>query len=531
MVLMAHDANVKLAEKLMGQIWLCLTGALSALACSVLAISIVLSSSTLMAEQVLVVTMFGVILGCSAVAILLSAGLARNLRIRLTAMEHAKQEFAKTARVDGLTGLPNRAQLVEHLDRTLAAAQRKGRRVSLCQLDLGGTGRVNESLGRKAGDLVLAEIAERLRASTRRSEFLARFEEDRFVIVASDIETYSELTKLLARLRLEVANPIATIGGDISLGLTASIVHAEPGETNAEHVLANACIALSAAKSEGVDQTTLYVPELRQAHEARQVLREELNIALDDNQIEPWFQPQINARTGEISGFEALARWRHPNRGLLGPAEFLDAIMEFGLSDRLSEAVLTQSLEALSEWRSAGLNAPRIGVNFSAVQLSDPFTAERIKWQVETRDLNPEDICIEVLESVFMDDMTKAAGKTVTALSRAGFAIDLDDFGTGRSSIASLQRCPVDRIKIDRSFVTDIDIDPQQQKVVGAMIDLAHSLGVEVLAEGVEDDNQRRRLTGMGCEHLQGFGIARPMPATEVASWVLTKVVRDDLAG
>ncbi|MGB0507537.1 MAG: putative bifunctional diguanylate cyclase/phosphodiesterase [Pikeienuella sp.] len=525
------DQSIKPVEMLVRYVRFCTSGALVTLACAVIALNSAMLPGSAPAVQTLLAPIFGIILASTFVVITLAAGLTRRLRQRLLVMEQAQAKFARTALIDPLTNLPNRAHLVDHLNRTLAAAQRKGRRVGICQVDLTGFGRINDNLGRATGDAVLAEVAARLNATTRQAEFLARIGEDRFVLVAPEIEEHSELSILLKRLRIEVAKPIDTMGGEITLGLCASIVHAEQNQTNAEQVLADAAIALATAKSNGPDRTKLFTPDLRTAHEARQIMREELNIALDSNQIEPWFQPQINARTGKISGFEALARWRHPKRGLLGPTVFLDSVMEFGLSDRLSEAVLAQSLEALCDWRRLGLDAPKIGVNFSAIQLSDPFTAEKIKWQVETRDLDPEDICIEVLESVFMDDASDAAGKTVAALSRAGFMIDLDDFGTGRSSIASLQRCPVSRIKIDRSFITEIDIDKQQKKVVGAMIDLAHSLDVEVLAEGVETDSQRNQLMAMGCEYLQGFGIARPMPADEIASWVLKTAPSDIRTG
>lgn len=423
------------------------------------------------------------------------------------------------ARHDMLTGLPNRAHLMEYLNYSLGNAARRDARVGLCLIDLKGLRRLNEARGCPIGDQALRRCAAVVRTETRRGDFVARIGADEFMIVSLLAEEIDELVAIATRLSRSLRRPFGIDGEEIEFGCTAGVVLTEIGETSADRLVNDAAIALRRAKEDGVD-CILFEPAMRVDFDAALRLREELAGAIETGQIKPWFQPQIDARTATPTGVEALARWEHPERGVLGPGVFFGVADEFGLMDRIDERILDASLDALIAWRKAGVDMPRVGVNLSARRLRDPYLTERVKWALEERELEPSDLCIEVLESVLIDHPDCEIAQNLNSLSRIGVSIDLDDFGTGHSAIATLKRVKVDRIKIDRSFVTAIDSDEHQQKVAKTMIELAQSFNIKALAEGVETPLEQARLTAMGCDEIQGFGLARPMPEAEIAPWL-----------
>ena len=243
-------------------------------------------------------------------------------------------------------------------------------------------------------------------------------------------------------------------------------------------------------------------------------------MAFDENQIRAHFQPQISTDTGEITGFEALARWYHPVRGMIAPAEFLPAIEEAGLSERLGEVMLYQSLSALAVWDKTGAKVPAVSVNFSKAELRGPGLAQKLKWELDRFELAPERLTIEILESVAGETENEVVVANIAAISKLGCGVDLDDFGTGTGSILSLRRFAIRRIKIDRSFVTKVDEDRDQQRVVAAILSMAEQLGLQTLAEGVETPGEHAMLSQLGCGHVQGFGIARPMPVEDTLDWI-----------
>ncbi|MEM7523127.1 MAG: bifunctional diguanylate cyclase/phosphodiesterase [Pseudomonadota bacterium] len=436
--------------------------------------------------------------------------------------EEAEKRRTHDTLHDRLTGLPNRTHLLDHLDRSLAAASRGAHRVGICLIDLKGLRRVNEAQGAAVADLALRRCAAIVRMETRKGDFVARVSGDEFIIVAPDIEDPGELTAMASRVTRAIRRPFDVGYATLEFGCSAGVIHSEIGEIDPDRLLADAALALRAAIEKSAD-FILFDADLRENFEAQIRLRTELSDALAKGQIQPWFQPQIDARTGAAVGMEALARWIHPERGVLGPADFFDIADEFGLMDKIDEVILDASLDALIVWRKAGLEALRVGVNVSARRLGDQFLAERVKWALEARDLDPEDLCIEVLESVLIDDADCEVAKTLNSLSRLGVGVDLDDFGTGHASISTLKRIKVDRIKIDRSFISEVDRDERQRKVAQTMIDLAASVGVKALAEGVETAGEKTLLAKMGCDELQGYLIARPMPVEDAAEWLGAK--------
>jgi EAL domain-containing protein (putative c-di-GMP-specific phosphodiesterase class I) len=259
---------------------------------------------------------------------------------------------------------------------------------------------------------------------------------------------------------------------------------------------------------------------MHQERKTRRALHEDVVAALDSGEIVPWFQPQISTDTGRITGFEALARWTHPVRGVIPPVEFLPAIEAANLLERLAEVMMHHSFRALKQWDSAGVVIPQVGVNFAGSELSNPRLLEKIKWDLDRFELAPDRLAVEVLETVVASAPDDMITRNINALGAMGCRIDLDDFGTGNASIASIRRFSVSRIKIDRSFVMKADRDPDQQRMISAILTMAERLQVETLAEGVETVGEHVMLAQLGCNHVQGFGIARPMPFDQTLDWI-----------
>lgn len=287
-----------------------------------------------------------------------------------------------------------------------------------------------------------------------------------------------------------------------------------PGWRNA------AGLALREAQHHGTGAIRAYSMEMKRRAETRAELREEITDALETGQIEPWFQPQISTDTGLVTGFEALARWHHPVRGILPPSTFLPAIEQAGLLERLAEVMMGAAFTALKAWDRTGVDVPRVGVNFTASELNNPRLAEKVKWELDRFDLAPERLAVEVLETVVAGAPGDTVSRNINALSALGCRIDLDDFGTGHASIAAIRRFSVSRIKIDRSFILKSDRDPEQQRMISAILTMAERLHVETLAEGVETVGEHAMLAQLGCDHVQGFGIGKPMPFAETIDWM-----------
>jgi EAL domain-containing protein (putative c-di-GMP-specific phosphodiesterase class I) len=249
-------------------------------------------------------------------------------------------------------------------------------------------------------------------------------------------------------------------------------------------------------------------------------LAADLPAALDAGRIRAWFQPLLSTETGRVSGMEALARWEHPGRGVIAPAAFLPVVEALGLQRRLTAAMLDGALDAVAAWDAAGCDVPCVSVNFSGADLADPMLADRVAWALDRLELAPARLTIEVLETVIAETGADDVTRTINGLGRLGCTIALDDFGTGQAAIGAIRRFGVDRIKIDRSFVRRIDTDPDQHMMLTAILDLARRLRVETVAEGVETVGEHALLAQLGCDHVQGYAVARPMPAADTFDWL-----------
>ncbi|SFD59263.1 diguanylate cyclase/phosphodiesterase [Sulfitobacter brevis] len=378
--------------------------------------------------------------------------------------------------------------------------------------------------GQSTADTVVRRTAERLVEALRGDDTVGQISESRFAICLSPVRQLDlELCiQTAARLQAAIKEPISV--GGISIYISASIgfcQHARtPGGSGAEWLLA-ANAAMREAIRRGPSAIRAFSDEMRRDARSSAILREDLAAALDSGQIQPWFQPQISTDTGQITGFEALARWQHPVRGMIAPDEFLPAIEEAGLLERLAEVMMYHGFAALKAWDSAGVEVPQVGVNFAGTELSNPNLLEKIEWELDRFDLTPDRLAVEVLETVVTGAPDDMVTRNINALGALGCRIDLDDFGTGNASIAAIRRFSVSRIKIDKSFVMKADRDPEQQRMISAILTMAERLEVETLAEGVESVGEHVLLAQLGCQHVQGFGIARPMPFEQTLDWIV----------
>ncbi len=424
---------------------------------------------------------------------------------------------------DGTTGLPLREAAVAALDRVLAEGAVSGRGTACLVLRLDEAEEVAARQGHAAFAHILRRTGERLEAAMRRGDCVARLDGASFAVALGaaarlDLEA---ILQIAARLQATASEPHAvdatTVHVDASVGFCLAGRAPAPGGAA---LLAAAEAAADEARRNGPGAIRAFTPEMARATLTRSGLRAELARALDEGQIRPFFQPQLSTDTGEITGFEALARWVHPGRGILPPADFLDAVLAEGLSERLGEVMLYGALGALRAWDAAGLEVPMVAVNLAAAELANPRLSARIGWELDRFDLAPGRLTVEILETVAARSDDDVVVQSVAGLARLGCGIDLDDFGTGQAAIGAIRRFGVRRIKIDRSFVARVDVDPEQQRLVTAILSFAERMGLGTVAEGVETAGEHARLAELGCGHVQGFGIARPMPCEEVAAWL-----------
>ncbi len=454
----------------------------------------------------------------------LAVGVLRPARARLRSWVRASHEIEQETRHrllhDPLTQMPNATYLQAHLARLAAAAGRGTRQTAVIRLDLDRFRILRDTLGPRIADEILRVTARRIRQSLRAGDFAAYLGQDDFVLVAGELENAHAATGIAQRVQAALTKPFSLQGGARRIGASIGVTLLGDDLPDPERVLANAEIALAAARAAGPGAIRYFRESLRAEAERRETRFAELLAGLERGEFAPFFQPQVDLATGALSGFEALARWRHPTEGLLGPAEFLDFAEQADLTERIGEAVLAQSLAALTAWDAAGLDVPKVGVNFAMAQLRDPRLVEKIKWEVERNDVEPRRISIEVLETVLIKSDEDLVVRNLRGLASAGFSIELDDFGTGHASIQNLRRFMVDRIKIDRSFIAGIEESEEQQTLTASMIAMARALGIATLAEGVETAEAVATLRRLGCDHAQGYHVARPMPQAETYRWL-----------
>lgn len=402
-------------------------------------------------------------------------------------------------------------------------ASKSSRRTGCILIELDDFDGLQARFGRAGLEALMISLLDRLRSSIRGRDRVSRLEENLFGVSLAPVRQLDlgNALHLASRLQSAVEEPFvmdgATVYVSASVGLT---LDSNVTEKSGAGLMNAASVALCEARRHGPSAMRAYSQEMQSpAVFCDAGLVDEAMAALESGHIQPWFQPQVSTDTGRISGFEALARWHHPERGLIPPAEFLPALEQASQMERLGEVILYGALGALKSWDAAGLDVPQIGVNFAPEELRNPRLVNKIEWELDRFELAPSRLSVEILETVVASSPDDTVVRNIAALSKLGCQIDLDDFGTGHASISSLRRFDVQRLKIDRSFVMKVDRDPEQQRMVSAIITMAEQLGLETLAEGVETAGEHAMLAQLGCGHVQGFGIGRPMPLDQTQAW------------
>lgn len=424
---------------------------------------------------------------------------------------------------EAITGMIARNAFTGIVEQTYEKATERGRHAAVFIVALEDFDQLLHRYGHSAADIVTTRIGERLVETLRDNDTVTQLSDARFAICTEPVRhlDLEMCIQLAGRFQSVIEEPVSVDGLGIYASASVGFCQLEraPEKTGAAWLEA-ATTALSEAQRRGSSAIRAFSDQMRRANKNRADLREEVKAALDSGAILPWFQPQISTDTGEITGFEALARWSHADRGMISPAEFLPAMEEAGLLERLAEKMMYHAFAAMKAWDGANAGVPQVGVNFAGPELNNPRLLEKIQWELDRFDLTPDRLAVEVLETVVASAPDDMVTRNINALGKLGCRIDLDDFGTGHASISSIRRFSVSRIKIDRSFVIKADRDPEQQRMISAILTMAERLGVETLAEGVETVGEHVLLAQLGCDHVQGFGIARPMPFEQTLDWI-----------
>ncbi|HEX8940997.1 MAG TPA: diguanylate cyclase [Candidatus Limnocylindrales bacterium] len=448
---------------------------------------------------------------------------------RVTAVRDARERRAfeerlvRQAFLDALTGLPNRELLMDRLAHALARAGRSARSVAVLLLDLDRFKVINESLGHRVGDQLLVAVAKRLSAGLRPGDTVARLGGDEFVVLLESVAGQDEAVRVAERVLTELTSPFRVKNRDAFVGASIGIAVARPGRAAADDVLRGAAIALHRAKADaGAAVCVVYDPTMSAPSVERLDLESDLRRALEREELVLHYQPIVDLATARPVGLEALVRWQHPRRGLVGPLSFVPLAEETGLILPLGSWVLRAAAEQARRWQTAFPGLPlTMSVNLSARQFAQPGLVAQVAAALEETGLAPGSLELEITETVLMGESESVLG-ALRRLRALGVRLALDDFGTGYSSLSYLRQLPLDEIKIDRSFVADLETDEANRSIVQAVVSLAHGLGIGVTAEGIETTGQLARLRAFGCDRGQGFYYARPLPAAEVTRTLRT---------
>lgn len=420
-------------------------------------------------------------------------------------------------------GFRQNALLRDALERWQEDLQERGKKTAHFILRMERFDALANRHGEAAAEQIQRTMAERIARELRDQDVLARTAQDEFQFLLNpvrnlDLEICIQLaTRLKAAVQVAIPLDGTSVQVPTSIAFCRSDQIAKPSQEGFQKA---SRIALQEALRNGPSAIRAYSEKLREREKGRRLNNELAAAALENREIEAWFQPQVSTETGDITGFEALARWNHPQKGVVGPGEFLEVFSETGQLEQLAEHMLNAALEAQKEWEANGFYVPHVGVNFAGDELRNPLLVDKIHWELDRYNLTPDRVAIEVLETVIAGAPDSTVSRNVNGLAGLGCYIDLDDFGTGHASISSIRRFSVSRLKIDRSFVMNVDTDPEQQRLVSAIVTMAERLGLETLAEGVETAGEHAMLAQLGCAHVQGFGIARPMAFDKTIPWL-----------
>jgi diguanylate cyclase (GGDEF)-like protein len=437
---------------------------------------------------------------------------------KLTAsLKEANSELQQIAFRDALTGLPNRLLFDDRVNSAVERCRRDGTSLAMLFIDLDGFKPVNDSFGHRVGDTVLREIGRRLSLQLRATDTVARVGGDEFVLLREGAADSTAIAQMAQRLIDVVSEPMNEGGHEVRLSCSVGIA-LFPSDGPHEELMAHADAAMYSAKRTGGSGYAFFEPHMNAGVREQIELQRDMRLAIERREFELHYQPKVNAGTSLITGVEALVRWNHPVRGMLSPALFIPVAERFGLIGAVGSWVIDEACRQVAAWSVQGMRM-RMAINLSVHQLRQDDLVQRISAAIAQHHIDPILLTFEITESVAMED----TGKTLQVfedLSRIGVKLSIDDFGTGYSSLSYLRQLQVGELKIDRSFVQDLEFSADARAIVEAVIGLAHVLGLKVVAEGVETAAQRDVLTGLNCDDLQGFLFAKPMAPDMMAKWL-----------
>jgi diguanylate cyclase (GGDEF)-like protein len=459
----------------------------------------------------------------------------------VTRRKEATEKIRRLSFFDELTGLPNRRSFIEQFEQASQTARRYNRTMAVLALDLDRLKRVNDTLGHAAGDEVLCETAERLLGTLRstdvlsrpikstapRQDFVARLGGDEFVVLLTEIARAEDAAAVAGRLGEVLAEPFTHYSGQVFLSASIGLAVYPSDGQDAETLIQRATTARNHAKDHGGGCYRYFDSSMNAAALARLDLESAMRLALERDEFELWYQPQFDTATGALVGAEALMRWRRPQRGLVSPLDFIPVAEEIGLIEQLGEWGLREACDRAQQWNESYSTPLRVAVNVSGKQFEFGGLLGTVTRALRDCRLDPHLLELELTENVLMQDLDSAV-ETLAALRKLGLKLAIDDFGVGYSSLNHLMQFGVDRLKIDRSFVRGLPHNSENRGIVNAVVSMSRSMGLEVLGEGVEDEEQLEFLRAAGCHHIQGFLLGKPMPAADLERQIEASLERTE---
>lgn len=441
-------------------------------------------------------------------------------------VRHPAALASKACRLDG-TDI-----LYDTLDNHLRQGRKKLLKSACIIVEIDDHDAIIDRFGHAAARRVTEQTYERLRSAVRNRDAVFLLDETCIAIAVAPVRKLDRDVglQLAVRMQAAVEDPVAVDATAIYVSACVGFcINSQIIDISGKSMASAAGLALQEARRHGPSSIRAYAPGMREQTSSPVIQNDDVSRALENGQIQPWFQPQLSTDDGKVTGFEALARWMHPERGVISPAEFMPILEQGARMERLGEVILYHALNALTSWDLQGLDIPHVGVNFSPEELRNPRLMDKVEWELDRFDLTPDRLVVEILETVVATSPDDTVARNINGLSSLGCLIDLDDFGTGHASISSVRRFAVHRLKIDRSFVMKVDQDQDQQRMVSAILLMAERLDLDTLAEGVETAGEHAMLAQLGCRHVQGFGIGRPMPLDKTASWIRSHASKLDM--
>jgi diguanylate cyclase (GGDEF)-like protein len=438
---------------------------------------------------------------------------------RTSGLEAANRQLRHLASHDALTGLPNRLLLDDRIAQAIAQSQRHSHEFAVLVIDLDRFKLINDSLGHRAGDELLREVAQRLKSAVRAVDTTARLGGDEFVVLLDGPLAQAEAVEIGTRAIKVMEPSLRLLGIDVHISASIGIAFYPRDGASVDTLLARADAAMYSAKERGRNNLQCYAEGMSTMTQDRVKFESELHEALRNREFELHYQPKVDTLTGRVNSAEALIRWRHPQRGLVPPNDFIAIADECGLLDAIGEWVLFEACRQAKAWQREGLPSLRVAVNLAPSQFRLANLVDQIRRALEASGLNPQLLEVELTETAVMSDAEESI-QILEAISRMGVLVSVDDFGTGYSSMSYLRRFPIDKLKIDRCFVEQMTRRPEDASIVQAIISLAHSLHLKVIAEGVETPEQLALLAELGCDQYQGFHFSPALEPTQFLAFV-----------